>query len=125
MIFGGQGVPFTYVMRENEESHFDPNISYDKAIIHAAPLTGPKFDRNARSVQQLISYNVREDSDAHTYIKPLMRKRNGKLDMNSLRERYSSDATKQGIINAAKSTLENLRYKNDRSFSFERFSSRI
>ena len=45
--------------------------------------------------------------------------------MNSLRERYSSDATKQGRINAAKSTLENLRYKNERSFSFEKFSSRI
>ena len=45
--------------------------------------------------------------------------------MNSLREWYSSDATKQGIINAAKSLLENLRYKNERTFSFERCSLKI
>ena len=36
MIIGNQGLPLTYVIRENEEPHFDPNISYDKAIIHAA-----------------------------------------------------------------------------------------
>ena len=115
----------TYVIRKNEESHFDPNTSYDKAIIHAAALTGPKFDIDARSVHQMILYNVYEDSDAYAYIKPLLRKRNGRLDINSLRERYRSDATKQGIKNATKSTLENLRYKNENSFSFERFSSRI
>ena len=45
--------------------------------------------------------------------------------MNALRERYSSDATKQAIINAARSTLDTLRYKNERSFSFERFSAKM
>ena len=117
MIIGNQGGPLPYVIRENEESHFDPNISFVKTIIHAAALSGPKFDIDAKSVHQLILYNV--------HVKPLLWKRNGRLDMNSLSERYSSNATKQGIINAAKSTLKNLRCKNKSSFSFERFSSRI
>ena len=68
---------------------------------------------------------MHEDFDAYTYIKPLLWKRKGRLDMNLLKERYSSNATKQCIINAAKSTLDNLTYKNECSFSFERFSSSI
>ena len=78
MIFGSQGIPLTYVIRENEESLFDPNISYDNAIIHAAAFTGPKFDIDARLVHQLILYNVHEDSDAYTNIKSLLRKRDGR-----------------------------------------------
>ena len=43
----------------------------------------------------------------------------------ALRERYSSDASKQGIINSAKKVLNTLCYKNERSFSFEKFSSKL
>ena len=70
-------------------------------------------------------HNVHEDSDAYTYIKSLLRHRNGRRDILALRERYSSEATRQAIINAAKATLENLRYKNERNFSFEKFSSKL
>ena len=34
------------------------------------------------------------------------------------------DATKQAIINSAKASLEGLRYKNERGFTFEKFSSK-
>ena len=37
--------------------------------------------------------------------------------------RYENDATKQAIINSAKASLEGLRYKNERGFTFEKFSS--
>ena len=43
----------------------------------------------------------------------------------ALRDRYHNDATKQAIINSAKNTLSHLRYKNERSFSFEKFSARL
>ena len=125
MIVGAQGVTLNYVIREDETPVFDETIDYDEAIIQAVPLTGPDFALDAKTVHRIVLHNVCEDSDAYTYIKTLLRFRNGRRDVDALRNRYASDATKQAIINSAKSSLENLRYKNERSFSFERFSSKL
>ena len=125
MIIGVNGVPLTYVIRENDEPVYDEELDYDEAVIEAVALEGEEFKIDTRTVHQIILRNVHEDSDAYTYIKPLLRSRDGRKDMLALRQRYQNDATKQTIINAAKSTLSNLRYKNERSFSFEKFSAKL
>jgi len=69
---------------------------------------------------------VNEDSDAYTYIKPLLRHQNGRRDYLALQDRYASEATRQAIINAVKATLSNLPYKSEtRNFSFEKLSSKL
>ena len=125
MIVGIGGTPLSYVTRENETSVYDDTQTYDDAIINATSLAGPNFKIDAQTVHQLILKNVTEDSDAYTYIKPLMKYRNGRKDILALRERYSNVATKQALINMAKQTLSNLRYKNERNFSFEKFSAKL
>ena len=125
MIIGACGVPLSYVIREDEVSQFDHDLPYDESVIQAASLEGDEFRIDTRTVHQLILSNVVEDSDAYTYIKRLLRYRNGRRDMIALRNRYNNDATRQAIINSAKATLENLRYKNERSFTFEKFSSKL
>lgn len=124
-IVGVRGVPLTYVIREGDMPVFDASLPYDEAVINAMTLTGQEFQQDARTVHKIIMKNVHEDSDAYTYIKTLIRHRNGRRDIKALRERYSSDATKQAIINKAKNDLQNLIYKNERSFSFEKFSSKL
>ena len=124
-IVGVRGVPLTYVIREEDVPTFDASQPYDEAVINAMTLTGQEFQQDARTVHKIIMKNVHEDSDAYTYIKTLIRHRNGRKDIKALRERYSSDATKQAIINKAKNDLQNLTYKNERSFSFEKFSSKL
>ena len=104
---------------------FDTSLPYDDAVINAMTLTGQEYQQDARTVHKIIMKNVHKDSDAYTYIKTLIRHRNGRRDIKALRERYSSDATKQAIINKAKNDLQNLIYKNERSFSFEKFSSKL
>ena len=47
------------------------------------------------------------------------------LDIKALRDWYESDASRQSTINLAKATLERLRYKNERTFSFEHFSAKL
>ena len=79
-------------------------------------LTGQEFQQDTRTVHKIIMKNIHEDSDAYTYIMTLIRHRNGRNDIKALRERYSIDATKQAIINKAKNDLQNLIYKNERSF---------
>ena len=125
MIIGVNGVPLTYVIRDNDEPMFDETVPYDDAVIEAIALEGENYRIDAQTVHQIILSNVSEDSDAYTYIKTLLRYRNGRRDMLALRQRYSNAATKQAIINSAKSSLETLRYKNERSFPFERFSARL
>ena len=117
MIIGARGVQLTYVIREKDTPAYDASKSYDDVITDAISLQGEEYKIDAQIVHQLILNNVLEDSDAYTYIKTLMRKRDGRRDIIALRERYSSDATKQAIINTAKAALENLRYKTERSFS--------
>ena len=125
MIIGVRGVPLSYVIRRIEAQNFDATIPYEEAIIQAVSLDGNEFKQDARTVHKIILQNVHEDSDAYTYIKPLLRHRDGRRDMLALRERYSSDATRQGIINSAKATLDKLLYKNERSFPFEKFSAKL
>ena len=124
-IIGSKGVPLTYVIRDEEAPVYDPSIPYEVNIIDAVALTGESFKNDARLVHQIILRNVSEESNAYTYIKPLLRHRDGRRDIVALKERYSSDASKQAIINSAKQVLETLRYKNERSFTFEKFSSKL
>ena len=125
MIIGSQGIPLSCIICEDETSAYDDTIPYEEAVIQAASLAGPKFDIDKQTVHQLILLNVHEDSDAYTYIKPLIRRRDGRQDMEALRGRYKNDASQQTIINEAKASLKTLRFKNERSFSFERFSAKF
>ena len=125
-IIGVKGLPLSYVIREEEAAApFDETIDYNDAAILSTALTGPEYIQDARTVHKIISKNVDQIADAYTYIKSIARHRHGRRDILALRERYSSDAAVQGIINKAKSDLESLQYRNERNFSFEKFSSRL
>ena len=124
-IIGSKGVPLTYVIRENNDPQYDGDIPYEDNIIKAVVMSGESYKNDARLVHQIILRNVSEESNAYTYIKPLLRYRDGRRDFIALKERYSSEASKQATINAAKQTLETLRYKSERSFTFEKFSSKL
>ena len=54
-----------------------------------------------------------------------MRYRNRRRDILTLRYRYISDTTRKAIIDVAEYTFENLRYKNERGFSFDKFSAKL
>ena len=120
-----RGVPLSYVVREKEEPHFDATLTCEEAVIQGTALDGPEFIQDARTVHQVILKNINEDSDAYTCVKPFIRKRDGRKDIEALRLRYSSEASKQSKINKAKAELGTLRYKSERSFSFEKFSANL
>ena len=124
-IIGCRGVPLSYVIRDDATPDFDETLPFEEATYQAMSLTGVEYAQDARTVHKIILKNVHEDSDAYTYIKPLLRHRNGRRDILALRERYASNATRQTTINKEKARLSTLRYKNERSFTFERFSSEL
>ena len=125
-IIGAKGVPLTYVIREADAAAIDiDGATWDKKFIDAIELSGPEYNIDRQIVHAIILRNVAEDSDAYTYIKPNIRRENGRLDMISLKGRYENQATNQERINEANRILDTLVYKNERALTFELFSSKI
>ena len=54
-ILGGNGVPLSYVARENPEPIPEGHGTFVQKCIACAPLTGPHFEADARRVHQLAT----------------------------------------------------------------------
>ena len=93
-IIGSKGVTLTYVIREDSVPHYDPEIPYDEKIINAMAMTRESYKNDGRLVHQIILRNVSEKSNTYTYIKPLLRYRDGRRDFLALKDRYSSNSSK-------------------------------
>lgn len=124
-IIGSHGIPLSYIIREDEAPNFRNDVEYETAVIQGVALQGREYIQDAEIVHKIILQNITADSDAYTYVKRLIRNRNGRRSWLALRERYSGDAARQTVINQAKKSLQNLRYKNERSFTFEKFSAKL
>jgi len=54
LTVGVRGVSLSYVIREDVQSRFDPDIPYDEAVIQGVPMYGPEFKIDSRTVHQII-----------------------------------------------------------------------
>jgi hypothetical protein len=124
IAYGSKGVPLLYVIRDHDAPLFVGN-DWEELAISAAPLTGLDWEADRKTVHLFITNNVSEDSDAHAYIKSLMIRNNGRLDIRALEERYENEATTQARVNTANKTWELLVYKNERAMTFEDFSKKL
>jgi hypothetical protein len=121
LAYGSKGVPLSYVIREDEAPQLDGHATWELKAIHAAPLTGLDYEADRMTVHLFILNNVSEESDAYTYIQPLLRRNDGRRDVLALRARYENEATIQTRVNMANKTWELLVYKNERAMTFEAF----
>ena len=123
-IPGQDGVPLSYIIRENEEPVYDleEEIDYDfeQLTIDCAPLTGLVFKTDARRVHQLIHGFVQGEV-AETWIKPKEKKQNGRLDFEALQAHYGGEGNKSVRIREAEVLRTSLNYKSERAMSFEKF----
>jgi hypothetical protein len=124
-IIGTQGVPLSYIIRENDNPVLDGLATWETKAISGAPVIGVAFKQDAATAHRLIVNNISEDSDAYTYIKPMLRHEDGRRDIKALRARYLNTSTRQETINEANQVLDNLTYRNERSMTFEKFSSKL
>lgn len=121
MIIGANGIALNYVTRENDEPDRSPQDSWEEQARLSAPHTGAKFKTDALTVHNIITRNISEASDAYTYIKPRIKKNNGRLDIIALKERYENKAMHETCINEAKKVLQTITYRNERAMKFEKF----
>jgi hypothetical protein len=69
---GSKGVPLSCVLRENEAPQPNGHATWELKAIHAAPLAGLDYEADRLTVHLFILNNVSEESDACTYIQPLL-----------------------------------------------------
>ena len=65
------------MIREDVVPYFNSEAPYDEAVIQGCLMAGAAFKIDAHTVHQIIHRNVHEDSDAYTYLKPLLRRQDG------------------------------------------------
>ena len=123
--YGVDGVPLAYVIRSN----FLPDRTttfndFNEEAIACAPLSGPAFDADKRRVHQLmVSFTQGQMSE--DWIKPVKRLKNGREDMERLRQHFSGEGNATRRIAVAERLRDSLSYKNERTMSFEFYCNKV
>ena len=76
-------------------------------------------------MHNIITHKILETSHAYTYIKPKIKKNNGKVEIESLQARYHNLEMQDMCINKAKKMFETLFYRNERAVQFEVFNRKF
>jgi hypothetical protein len=127
LAYGSKGVPLSYVIRAQEAPDLTGfgRLTWEESSVLGTPLVGLDYQADRMTVHLFILNNIGEDSDAYTYIQPILGRNDGRRDIIALRERYDNDATVQTRVNEANKTWDMLVYKNERAMSFEEFCKKF
>jgi phage tail protein X len=127
LAYGSKGVPLSYVIRAQEAPDLNGfgQQTWEESAVLGTPLAGLDYQADRMTVHLFILNNIGEESDAYTYIQPILGRNDGRRDIIALRERYDNDATVQTRVNEANKTWDMLVYKNERAMSFEEFCKKF
>ena len=111
MIIGAKGIALSYVIREDGDPNLADQETWEHKAMLAAPHKGNEYLQDKLTVENIILRNIADGSDAFTYVKPYLKKDDGRLDIHALRGRYENAAMHEQYINKAKmlETLPNTR----------------
>ena len=77
-----------------------------------APLTRRLYKQYYRTVHNIILRNISDLSDAFTYVKPYIKKEDGRTDIKALRSRYKNVAMQDQYVSKSKRTIGTIQYGN-------------
>lgn len=118
-IKNGRGVPLAYVIRKDSLYHeLDDRLA---RIIRNASVTGAMFRNDSQKVLTLLK-SLTNGTDAENWMKGTSC---GRVAMQSLQSHYDGEAEAEKRKEAARSDLKVLFYKNEASFSFEKYLNRM
>ena len=125
LIVGAQGIPLSYVIRENDAPDQTERDTWEEKAVLAVTLTGRLYKQDNLTVHNIILRNIADESDVFTYVKPCIKKDNGRTDIKALRSRYENVAMQEQYVSEAKCTIETIQYRNERVMTFEKFVSKL
>ena len=125
MIIGEKGIALSYVIREDNTPNpkvFQPWESMATLVAHH---DGSTYDQYKLTVHNIIIQNISNGSDAYTYIKPRIKRDNGRIYIKVLRGRYENATMCEQYVNKANRVIETVVYRNERAIKFEKFIAKF
>ena len=116
-----RGIPYAYVIRKDDQDHNFMDLDREQQIMFNAPLQGAMFKRNSKYVLRILK-ELCTDTNAETWIKGI---RCGRVAIKALQTHYDGTAEGERRKEVAKNDLKSLFYRNESTFSFEKYVTKM
>ena len=112
-----RSIPYAYVIRKLTNPVDTANMDRDDFIMYNAQLTGTMFKCDSKHVHQIL-----KELTNGTETEDLMKGKScGRTAMIALQDHYDGTAESERIMAVAKEDLTKLFYRNESTFSFEKY----
>ena len=113
-IPGRNGVPLSYMCRENEQAlPYDPNVDNLENYIYQAPLNCDTFSTDAADVHTYLIYFMSNSPVAEVKMLPHVAEYNGRLDYQALTDNYEGIGILGVNVLKTEETLKSLFYAGE------------
>ena len=116
-----RGIPYPYVIRKMPNPLIPANMERDEFITYNAELTGTMFKRDSKHVYQILK-ELTNGTQAEDWMKG---KKCGRIAMIALQDHYDGKAEGERRMAVAKADLTKLFYRNETTFSFEKYVTKL
>ena len=82
----------SYAIRENDAPDQTERDTWEEKEVLSFPLTRRLYKQDNLTMHNIILRNITDTSDAFTYVKPYIKKDDGRSDIKALRSRYENVA---------------------------------
>ena len=117
-------VPLYYVIRKEPNTIAAGDMTELDEIIYHAPHTGAAYIRDRKQVHTYLT-ELTNGTDADQWIKDHRRTHDGRAAWISLCNHYDGPAEGDKRVTVARSDITLVHYRNESSFSFEKYSTRL
>ena len=122
---GANGIPLSYVIRENEDPDTDgDHPDFVSKTIACAPLKGEYYDADKLAVfNMVVSFTAGEPSG--DWIKDTLKYAYGMRSMKALCTHFAGEGNASSNVAEADRLQESLHYKSERAMAFETFLTQM
>ena len=124
---GRNGVPLSYVVRNNETAIIRVNPQFLDDYVDQAPLHGPAFAADVEEVHSYIIGFITENPAAENKILPFATRSDGRVDFIALKEHYEGVGANAKAIVKAEDDITNMFYSGEKKphMWWEEFETRL
>ncbi len=124
---GRNGVPLSYIVRDNQQPIIRANQEFLDTYIDQAPLTGDAFISDADEVHIYIVKFIAENSTAENKILPFLQLKNGRADYNALKDHYEGVGATAKAVVSSEADIQDMFYAGEKKphMWWEEFETRL
>ena len=113
-IPGRDGIPLSYIIRDNDAQDHTPNTNFLDTYVMAAPLSGMAYEMDARKVHAFLQTRIMGNDEAEAAIKPHETANDGRKDWKALKEQYEGSGVYAFDITKAEDDLHSMIYTGEK-----------